>query len=170
MSDDPDDRPFPPPFHGEMTLREARALLRELVLGGGEHDCPCCSQLAKIYARSIYGSVAADLIRVAHAGGMDAREYVKPIELVRQRAPDLVKTRYWGLVEKLEGERDDGSRRVGFWRLTPSGLAFVRRQLAVPKHARVYDNKCLGLTGDPVTIVDCLGKRFDYAELMGWTL
>jgi hypothetical protein len=45
-------------------------------------------------------------------------------------------------------------------------MAWVQNQVAVAKYARIYDSRCLNLTGPDTTIADSLGSRFDYRELM----
>jgi hypothetical protein len=50
-----------PLFHDDMPLGEARSVLRGLVDDGAR--CPCCTQLAKVYARKINSGQAAGLIR-----------------------------------------------------------------------------------------------------------
>lgn len=79
---------------------------------------------------------------------------------------DFAKLAYWGLVEEADEQREDGGR-AGWWRLTTKGEAFLRRQLKVPKYALVYDAKHLGFDDEEmVDIQDCLGNRFNLAELM----
>src|SRR4051812_31837782 len=103
-------------FRDDMTLKEARDLLRTLVDDG--QPCPCCTQMAKVYRRKIHTTMARYLIEMAKAGKMERREWVNVVELARQHSPDLVKCRYWGLVEKEDATREDGSNRTGWWRLT----------------------------------------------------
>ena len=73
---------------------------------------------------------------------------------------------YWGLMEQADGQREDGSNRVGWWRLTMLGQEFVMRRTTVPQYARVYNGRCLGLVGDPVDIRTALGTKFNYDDLM----
>ena len=75
------------------------------------------------------------------------------------------KLRYWGLAVEESEEREDGGRS-GWWMLTPLGVGFVKNLVRVPSHARVYDGRLLGLVGENVNIVDCLGEKFSYVELM----
>ena len=87
----------------------------------------------------------------------------------RPTGGDEAKTRYWGLLEAMpDAKREDGSTRTGWWRLTGRGADFVRGDLLVPKHARIYDGRLLGLddTAGVIGIRDALGSRFDYDELM----
>ena len=149
-------------FTDAMTLAEARDELRGLVLDGG-HPCPCCTQLAKVYRRTIHATMARSLIVMYRRSPTEIVHL--PSLFPRRAAADVPKLRHWGLIEEEAATREDGGR-AGYWRVTPTGGAFVRQQLTVPKYAHVYDNRLLSLQGADVSVVDCLGKRFDYRELM----
>lgn len=149
------------------TLLEAKDTLREQVIAGDAVTCPCCTQLAKIYKRQIYARMAVALIRIYRHGG-DENGWLHVPSLLRERGfADTTKLSYWGLIEPMPNvERDDGSTRTGWWRITGTGRAFVRRQTTMPKYAHVYDGRVLRHDGAPMTIDDALGKGFDYDELM----
>jgi hypothetical protein len=153
-------------FHDEMTLGEARELLREKVEEG--HRCPLCTQFAKVYRRKITASMGYMLIRIYRAGG-DANFVYLPSLRDGNGAMDTTMTQYWGLIEEERARREDGGR-AGWWRLTELGARFVCGQASVPKYARVYDGRRLGCAGESVTIHDALGEKFDYAELMGHSI
>jgi len=144
----------------DVTLAEARAWLRERVDGGAH--CPCCTQFAKVYRRRIHAAMARDLIIAYRRAGVD---WFHVRAVLGHDGGDFAKLAYWGLIREHPGERDDGSDRAGWWKITEAGVGFIHGA-TVPKHARIYDGRCLGLLGDPVTVQDCLGKRFNYAELM----
>lgn len=148
-------------FRDDMTLKEARDLLRTLVDDG--HACPLCTRFAKVYRRKVTSSMARMLIRMYRAGGTDW--VYLPSLRDGNGAMDTTMTQYWGLIEEERVKREDGGR-AGWWRLTPLATRFVLGQATVPKYARIYDGRCLGLTGEPVTIHDCLGSKFNYRELM----
>jgi hypothetical protein len=148
-------------FEETMTLRDARNMLRTLVEEG--HRCPLCTQMAKVYPRTIYSTMARELIRCYRAAGTD---WFHVPTVIGHNGGDLLKTRFWGLMEEEMLTREDGGR-AGYWRITAIGEAFIQRRLNVPKHARVFDNRRLSLSGPPVSIADCLGTKFRYDELMG---
>ena len=151
-------------FSDAMTLAEARDELRRLVDDG--YRCPLCTQFAKVYRRKLNSGMARSLIRMWRKAGLD---WINVPDQIGARSREEGKLRYWGLVEEADVEREDGGR-AGWWRVTREGARFVTGKITVPKYARIYDGRCLGLHGEPVTIRDCLGERFDYAELMGWEL
>jgi len=148
-------------FHDSMSLKDARDLLRPQAMNGGGM-CPCCGQRAQVYKRSIHGTMARTLIRMYRTVTPGEWLYLPDVP---QKSRDCTGMAYWGLIEEMQEKRDDGGR-VGWWRLTALGIEFVQRQARVPKYVRVYDDRRLGYLGEPVSIIDCLGKRFNYSELM----
>lgn len=152
-------------FPDSMTLGEARAALRELVTEG--HDCPCCSQMAKIYRRRITRPMALALIECWRKGG--THEYVYVADLPTYSS-DFAKLVYWGLIEEQRAKRPDGGR-MGYWRVTPKGEDYLSGRLSLPKYANVYNARCLSLDGYTwADVHDALGKGFDLTELMGETV
>lgn len=154
----------------DTTLREAQAWLRDNVDDGV--TCPLCGQFAKVYRRKINAGIARVLIAMYRKAGDDwvYLPYIdstgrEPIHV--SRSGEMCIARYWGLIEQMPGEREDGSSRVGWWRLTGRGCAFVRNEIRIPKYARIYASRCLNLDAEQtVTIVDALGTKFNYWELM----
>ena len=87
-----------------------------------------------------------------------------PTVLGRKQA-DEAKLRYWGLIEEELKLREDGGR-AGWWRVTDAGALWARGLSAVPRYAVIFDSKLLRLEGPPLTIVEALGNRFNYRDLM----
>ena len=143
------------------SLADAKADLRERLDDGA--DCPCCGQRAQRYRRHISGKMAADLIRCYKAKGTD---WFYVPEILDGHPGDFAKLAYWELIEARPGEREDGSNRTGWWRVTPRGREFVLNRETVPYTALIYDGEVEGHEGPAKTIRDCLGKRFRYDELM----
>jgi hypothetical protein len=142
-----------------VSLEAARAWLRENIDEGV--SCPCCGQLAKIYRRKLNSAMARRLIRFYRAAG--ARWFHSP-SLARVDG-DTGKLALWGLVEEEKTKRPDGGRS-GFWRVTEGGEDWTLRRSSVAKYALVYDGRLLGYDGSQVTIIDALGTKFNYDELM----
>lgn len=151
---------------GGRLLAEARTWLLERLADG--ETCPCCGQFAKEYRRTIHSRMASGLIKVYGAGGRERRGWVTiKHHLDHPELADFAKLAHWTLAEAHPSVRDDGSKRVGIWRVTPFGEEFVAGRLAVAKYARVFNGECRG--HDPLPLVgirECLGKKFDYEELM----
>lgn len=152
----------PATFSEHMTLGDARSRLRSLVDDGAR--CPLCRQFAKVYRRPLHASMARALVAIYRAQGL---EYGVPGDyLDRPAFTNAALLRHWALLEPEAGQRDDGSRRTGRWRVTALGAEFVRGEATVPKYARVYNGRCLGLEGEALTIAGALGEPFDYSALM----
>lgn len=145
----------------DVTLGEAREWLRERVDDGAE--CPCCEQYAKVYRRKLTSSIARVLISMWR----NNRNGWVYLPAIRSAGQDEVIARFWYLIERDDTVREDGSKRTGWWRLTDLGVGFIHNEVKLPKYARIYNNRLLNL--DPtetVSIVDVLGAKFDYGELM----
>jgi len=82
------------------------------------------------------------------------------------RGGDYAKLRYWGLIKQLRNTEERSGTRSGLWRVTDIGVAFANNESSVTGIAIVYNDECERLTGDQVTIVGALGKKFSYEELM----
>lgn len=125
--------------------------------------CPGCDQRAQVYRRKIHAGIAHDLVTAYCRVGLDPFH----VSLLGKSGSELSKLTYWGLLVELPGDRDDGSTHGGMWQITEAGRAFVRRQLRVPKYARVYDAHLLGLEPDETAdIIDALADKFRYDDLM----
>lgn len=144
-----------------MSLAEAQEWLRDHVDDG--ETCPCCTQFAKVYRRKLTAPVAQVLIAMYRTRG----GWIRVADLGLTRG-DEAKARYWDLIEApADAEREDGSRRVGIWRLTVRGIAFVNDQIRVPKYVRIYNGRRIGVDDtETVSIADVLGSKFNYRELM----
>jgi hypothetical protein len=144
------------------TLEEARAWLRERIDEG--EKCPLCTQFAKVYRRKITSPMARGLIKQYRLAGVD---YVHSAELVKSETHEFSQLSWWNLIEECpDAVREDGGR-AGWWRISERGRQFVLYRIEVPKYAYIYDGRVLRLdTDETVSIVDALGTRFNYRELM----
>lgn len=151
-------------FTDDMTLAEARDLLRTLV--GKGHTCPCCAQYAKVYNRTITTQMAISLLEFRREAPQGEWGHA-PTILHNKKRPigDFPKLRYWGLIEEEKVRRPDGGR-AGWWRITQDGEDFIAGRIGVPQYAHIYDGRRLSLSGDLVLFADALGTPFDYTELM----
>lgn len=129
-------------------------------------ECPCCGQFVKLYKRKLNTSMAMFLISLYKltANG----EYVHAgTALGKSFSMDYATLRHWQLIEE-EWNTDETKRRSGHWRITEKGKAFVSGKLQVPSHVHLFNNKLVGWSDAQTDIRVALGKRFDYAELMGF--
>lgn len=150
-------------FTDSMTLGAARDLLRAVAPDGAK--CPCCRRFTKFYKRSIHARMALAAIRLYRATMPGEYAHLPTVEGMK-RGGEGGKLRYWGLMVEETERREDGGRS-GWWCLTPAGRAFVEGHRRVQRYVWIYDGRRLGREGELVSITDCLGDKFDYAELMG---
>lgn len=155
-------------FSDDMTLAEARDILRELVWTG--HTCPLCARHAQVYRWSLYDTAAKALILYYRLGN-EGTAYVDIEQLKKaghRGQGDASRLKHWGLLEEEKSRREDGGRS-GWWRCTAHGRAFVRGEATIPKYAYIYANRCLRRDGEQLDISAVLGEKFDYSKLMAST-
>jgi hypothetical protein len=168
---DPADVPFRGGnFPGWVPVNDSREAVRDVLRNGTEMHCPTCGQNVKLYDRAL--SLATGKVMVKLYEVNQGREYVDlgPILDTMKGTPRQggygTLAHHWELIEAQPGERKDGSKRVGWWRLTDDGRAFVRSEITVLKKAQLYDNHLFGFVGKEITISDCLRTPFDFRDLM----
>jgi hypothetical protein len=139
--------------------------------------CPCCDRFVKIYERVLNAQMALALIAIYKHFRTDKTPgsylhvpgYLMEHQIMRADEAKLV---YWGILEALKGLREDGSKRNGYYRITPKGIDFVRGKIRVPKYIYTYKTKFLGLSDGQsypdksIDITEALGKNFNYREMM----
>ncbi len=157
------------------TIQEAKQFIRDNFEEGCE--CPACGQLVKRYSRTITSSMsyALGLIykffqRNPRDEWVHVEDYLKDQDIPSSIRADYSKLRYWELLKHNNEKREDGSKRSGFWKMTPKGRQFIRGEISVPKYALVFNNHFLGLEGDLINIHDTVKNKFDYGKLMGGLL
>lgn len=132
--------------------------------------CPCCTQLVKVYRRKLNSGMARCLIHMYRYHAQHGDEWCHVHHYLVERGQydgDFPKLRHWGLIEVLEGERADGSSRVGFYRITAQGRAFVREEVDAPRAVFLFNDKVLAVDEEErTTIRTALGDKFNYDELM----
>ncbi len=151
------------------TLAEAREHVMQQRWRPAGTPCPCCDQLAKVYARKLQGAMVRWLIYLARYSGTE-RIWVSVNELPA-RGGDYAKLLYWGMVE-CQQNTDQTKRTSGLWRPTEFGLQFIHGDVQVPSHVLVYATGSLGWKegAELVDVHEALGSKFDYQELMHGTI
>lgn len=151
------------------TLHEARLRTLEARWLEGAH-CPCCDQFAKVYRRKFTSSMSRALIYIyGYFQRPDAETWLHVDKFLKKtpvNCREFVITIAWGVIERMPGERPDGSRRVGYYRITDLGKAFVERRAKIPARVYFYNQESIGQDDKVVSIDECLGVKFDYGELM----
>jgi hypothetical protein len=173
----------PVPDRAVELLRELRALpvgtlaaARALLFAKREEgvDCPCCGQFARVYDRKMSSAMAEAIIIIERATRDDRSRPFHMGRLLDARAQsrtakgggDPMRLRFHGLVDLVPGMRPDESWRVGYYIITDLGVRFALNQARAPKSVRVYAQECLGVSQETISVVEALGNKFNYKELM----
>lgn len=149
----------------DSSLGDAKAWLRER-LDDGE-KCPCCTQFARVYRWSLYGTAVRALGLYERLGSLTPDGFVHTMKLKdhgHRGQGDASRLQHWGLVVRDTWPRDDGGRS-GYWRVTGKGRDFLYGRTTIPKYVHVYDGRVLATSGPQVTVHQCLG-RFSYDEIV----
>lgn len=165
-----DPRGDPSLFTGPLifeSLDEAREfVLRHLEEGV---QCPCCGQLARLYKRALNSAMARSLIWLVGESGpnldwVDVPNTAPKWLLKSRELPKLV---HWGLIEEMPKDPLDTSKRTsGWWRPTSKGRQFAKNTIKVPKRVHLYNNAVQRFDPEEISILDALGTKFDYADLI----
>lgn len=158
-------------FEGD-SLEEAKQFVQANLKRGTV--CPCCGQHAKVYRRTINSTMARALMLIyQHLQKHPTPDWIHVSSfLVHAKGDssiaggDVVKLRFWGLLERAVGVRPDGSNRIGEYKLTDLGRRFVEGAATVPSYVLLFNQELLGISPDMISIQDALGQAFNYAELM----
>lgn len=153
------------------SVQEVQSRLMAAKERGDISTCPCCQQVVKQYKRKLNGPMAEILVRIYHyfqsknhAEWLHVDNFLKQFE-INCRYYSLLER--WGLIEARPGERDDGSARTGYWKITPKGNEFVLGNITVPQYFLMYNGTNEGFGGNEIDIIDALRSGgFNYDELM----
>ncbi len=153
------------------TLQAAKDQIRENFDKGS--SCPCCGQFVKLYKRKLTSAMAYALVEIYKENKRNdmsffhVEKHFKKLDgLPASIRGDFAKLRYWHLIEPLKGEREDGSKRIGYYRITGGGINFLKYGLKVPSHVFLFDNKLQGKSETLTNFRESLGNKFNYDELM----
>ena len=150
------------------TLAQARADLRSRLDDGS--ICPCCDKYARRYRRRFNSTMSRSLIWLVRSWEAKGSEgwidvpAVAPRWVVRSN--QLPTIRWWSLAERPPND-DPLLKHSGLWRPTKNGVAFAHRRTHIQDTAVTYNGNVEAISGAYVDIVDTLGIRFNYAEMMG---
>ncbi|MBT8453898.1 MAG: hypothetical protein KJO40_18195 [Deltaproteobacteria bacterium] len=154
----------------QMTLEQAKDWLRGRFENGAK--CPCCGQDVKLYKRKLNSTMARALILIyRYFQRPNAEEWLHVPSYLNwtQALGDVAKLHWWGVIEEKPEVRNDGSPRAGYYRITELGKAFVRNEASVIKYVYLYNKRAIRRKNPDLsrtTIVEALGDKFNYAELM----
>ena len=146
-------------------LAELRDTWRAVIEGDGGH-CPCCDRWGKVYRRNLNAAMARGLIWLTKQpdrgdGWVHVPSNAPAWMLRAQQLPTL---HLWGLVEDFPKQTRLASS--GLWRVTPLGIDFANNRTRVNKYVYVYNNTLLDKDGADISIIDALGDKYNYHEIM----
>ena len=156
----------------DSSLDRARERVQRGLREPGGILCPCCGQTCALRKRRINGAMARALIAICSIRARDGDRWVHLRELpnlqARSGGGDFQKLRHWDLIEGMPKATDplDTNPRSGFWRATPAGMEFVRGDVWVPAYKLMFDAEVYDESEELITIVEAVGTRFDYDEIM----
>lgn len=129
--------------------------------------CHCCNQFVKLYNRHFNSNMAVALIflyRNREKGFIHLENEMK--EQGYKRCGDASYLRHYRLIEAKKEDRFDGSSRNGMYKISGMGILFVEMKHTVKEIFSTFNNKCEGFSGKEISIVDALGTKFSYNNLM----
>ena len=139
--------------------------------------CPVCGRFSKLYGRKLNSSMAWTLMLVydyyKKEGNLrkwlKVESYLKSLPAVpTSLRGDFPKLRYWKLIIQKEGEVE--GVKMGLYRITEKGINFCENRIKVSKVAFVHNRTVKGFSEETVNIVEALGDRFSYKDLIGDSL
>lgn len=129
--------------------------------------CPACGQFVKLYKRKLNSGMAVTLI---HMYNYNAYAWINVKDFLREKKlrnnHDWTLLKYWGILEEKPGKPGHGGKTLGEWRITNKGREFVLNRLSVPKRILIYNSQFQGFDTDITSIINSLGEKFIYRELM----
>jgi len=157
--------------------------LRNKVIRGRRKGCRCpvCDKYVKTYKRQITAAMVKTLWHMklwfeetdGHHNDkwMPVEDYIAKLPLARRPLPrgassNFSLMQHWNLITPKPGNRDDGSKRNGYWRITKKGVRFLNNKIHVEKYAVEYNGELIELSDEMVDIKYCLRQKFNYEELM----
>jgi hypothetical protein len=128
--------------------------------------CPCCNRLVKVYKRKLNSGMAQELINLYYLSRNDEQtEFYHHTKFAKVSGGELSKLTHWGLVSEKENNEED-KKTSGFWGITEKGIRFVENKVEVEKYIYLLDAELIGYSSDTTNIVESLGNKFNYPELM----
>jgi hypothetical protein len=134
--------------------------------------CPACKQHVKQYKRKLSSTMAGVLIRIyAYLnknqicnGFMKYQNILDQLQVPTSQRADWQKLVYFDLIEPKTTKK--GDKEQGLYRITPRGIAFIKGEITMPEHCKVYNGKVRGYAMEQITIKQALKNRFDFDDLM----
>lgn len=157
---------FGPPEPPEGELAQARRRFWSGIEEPSGCTCEVCGRWARIHRRRITAGAAGCAMWMlkyhrqewVHVAAAAPKQFIENREYNRLG--------YWGLLEAQPNVSDPSKRTLGIWRLTDSGVEWVRQRRAVPAWVEVYDDRVVRVADDVVYFAAAMGEHFDYEDFL----
>lgn len=127
--------------------------------------CDKCGSFNKMYRRKLNTNMATALIELYKNLGGD---YVHLEDFLAsrglKRCGDASYLRFYNFIEKKKGNREDGSSKNGFYRITGLGCLFVEKKITAKEIFLTLHNGLHGFQGKEIFIDEV--PKFRYDKLM----
>ena len=143
-------------------LEDAREMVTDNLDAG--ISCPCCGQYARRYRRKMRSEIAYFLLWLVKKSRQNPDEWID-VRGIDVRGGDYAKASHWGLAFQRPNS-DKSKRTSGLWMPSLLGEQFVDHKVKIPSHVYLYNHEVVGWSDESISIVDALGCKFDYEELM----
>ena len=147
------------------TLVEARQQFNNAIKDKGV-NCPCCGRWGKINGYQITSTQVMGMLWMLNNFRKSEWIDIGKAHKMILRSKPLATLRHWELVEKKPKDLKEDKRASGLWRLTPKGRDFLRKKIALPKYAFVFNSRLVKYSKQEIDVVQALGKKFSYEEVM----
>ena len=135
-------------------------VMHEVCQNHNQVVCPVCDGLVKEYKRKLHSAMAMFLIKLIKQFDY-TKDWVHTREIFsgEKAATDGSYLVHWGLVEKR-------LNKSGYYKPTMKGRLFAGNFVRVPHQVYLLNNKVQGWSVGYTSIVEALGDKFNYEELM----
>jgi len=158
------------PLHEYVSLHQLKEDHKELIKEG--YHCPVCERYCKIYRKTITSTMAYVLILLYGYDLKNPEKYVHVEDYIKRKGVyaaihrNYEQVKYWALIEKLEGEKEDGNPNMGYWRITPEGISFVLNVITKPKYVFTYNDEIIRFSEEQINIKKALRNKFVYEDVL----
>lgn len=148
-------------------LEELRREVQHRAAEAHGTTCPVCDKYVKVYRRRLHAEMARFLLLMVQRYKRYPRFYTtrEVFPNNNKAASDGVYLVHWGLLEKA-AHANLAQAPTGSYRPTDKGLRFAHNIELVPSHVHLLNNVVVGWSDKQFNIVQALGKKFNYEELM----
>lgn len=138
------------------SIKEARERMSEHFEDGIK--CPCCGQFVKKYKRKLNSGMALTLVRLYKHHPetfVDVKDFLRQHKY--KNSHDWTLLRHWGFLT---------TNAEGLWKITPTGIQWIKFGYITHSHIFMYNNKMMGFGEGTITFKEALGASFSLEELM----